>query len=182
MVRFLTFGLAMVLSAAAQIVVTDHVVVRSAVTGTQRNETTAKSFLLRITSAKATYQSGEKIAIKVGVKNVGDQPMMLRFENPLQFFFRFQIVRMSGINSGVAALTELGKEQLATPHNIMGMKGFQYQPGMEFRGEMPVSDYWHDMTAPGSYRIICFIQPELFPKVPQKPWLISNELVITVEQ
>jgi hypothetical protein len=146
-----------------------------------RSEAAAKSFVLTIGSASGSYRSGEKIVIKTTVKNVGDQALPFRYENPLQFCFRFQIVRISGVSSGIAALTEFGKEQLTTAHNIWGIKGFQMQPGQEFSAEMPVSDFY-DMTPPGSYRIICFIQPELFPKAPQKPWLTSKELVITVAQ
>jgi hypothetical protein len=147
----------------------------------QPNETAANALLLTITSEKATYQSGEKIVIRAIVKNVGDQTLMLKYENPLQFFFRFLIVRMSGVNSGIAALTQFGREQLIPAHNIMGVKGFQFQPGMELRGDMPVSDFY-DMTAPGSYRIVCFVQPEPYMTVAQRPRLRSKELVIAVAQ
>jgi hypothetical protein len=147
----------------------------------QSNDSAARSLLLAISSEKNTYQTGEKIVIKANVKNVGDEPLMLRFESPMQLFFRFLIVRMSGVTSGVAALAEVGKEQLTPAHNIMAMVGNQLSPGMDVRDEIPVSEYY-DMTASGSYRIVCFIQPEPFLSVKDRPRMTSKELVITVEQ
>jgi hypothetical protein len=142
----------------------------------------SRSLSVAIASSGSAYHSGDRITIEVRVKNVGDKLFQLRYEDPLSLFFRFVVVRTIGVNSWVVPLTAEGKLKTSPLlGNLSAMRSVFLQPGQELRGELPLSEYY-DMKGSGTYKIVCYIQPEPFLSKTQRPRLNSKELILMVSE
>jgi hypothetical protein len=144
-------------------------------------ESSKDGMLLSLTCDRKTYKVGDPITVTAGFTNISDAPISFERETPTFFFFyRFIVVRTTGIDSVTVPLTDRGKEETDI-HNFGGWQGSKLPPGGQNKSVFQLNELF-EMSMPGTYKIIVAAHAMTKGSGKNKADSRSDLLTLTVEK